>query len=520
MHSDDGSAPGNEKKARWKKCPICYDSIYISETRPVRWYTGAEFEPPREGDDVVLRLIKRPAGSTLAMPRESPDALGKGDDIPWYFAAEVMDYARVMKGGEDYMLAQLDEEIQNVRAMEQEDEVMFGDDTQWTSKAVRALHEAKERVKGIGNPPAAPKKPEEPEQKKPAIQFNQTDEEGVPDMYTIQQAIKSGQSLPSEHTRPADSSNSPQQDTSATSQDATTSILSTSLAEFRARQHAERQPDTYYFYQGLLHYYLSSLDIRILKAAFGTYDAFPSSILPRVERVSTGHIVDDDLRKRVKYLGHLPYGCEVSFLECDWTDTVPPAILEQFQGEIERRRKRNMDKEAREEKERVRAEKAEDREFAAARRRRVSIPSESKFRPDDFVPLSAHAGSDAAGSFDGNGSSSSPPWSSSNRPQGSAYASLASPGTSPATSRTVWGTTAIPLSSPELHALQHGNMDDGWLDGWERELTQDDELIAQVQAASLGEGSSSSASKATGAGKGKKKGKKITLMSTTARRGA
>ncbi|KAG9704395.1 hypothetical protein KCU73_g18046, partial [Aureobasidium melanogenum] len=122
-------------------------------------------------------------------------------------------------------------------------------------------------------------------------------------------------------------------------------------------------------------------------------------------------------------------------------------------------------------------------------------------------------------SFDGHGSSSSPPWSNSNRPQGSAYASLASPGTSPATSRTVWGTTAVALSSPELAALQHGNMDDGWLDGWERELTQEDDLIAQVQAASLGEGSSSS-SKGAGAAKGKKKGKKITLMSTTARRGA
>ncbi|KAG2160342.1 hypothetical protein VTO58DRAFT_105058 [Aureobasidium pullulans] len=518
MHSEDGSATGVEKKARWKKCPICYDSIYVSETRPVRWYTGAEFEPPREGDDVVLRLIQRPAGSTLAMPRESPDALGKGDDIPWYFAAEVMDYARVMKGGEDYMLAQLDEEIQNVRAMEQEDEVMFGDDTQWTSKAVRALNEAKERIKGIGNPPAAPKKPEEPEPKKPAIQFNQTDE-GVPEMYAIQQAIKSGQSLPNGQNGQAESSPS-EQEASTRKDDTTTSILSTSLAEFRARQHAERQPDTYFFYQGLLHYYLSSLDIRILKAAFGNYDNFPSSILPRVERVSTGHIVDDDLRKRVKYLGHLPYGCEVSFLECDWTDTVPPAILEQFQGEIDRRRKRNTDKEAREEKERVRAEKAEDREFAAARRRRVSIPSESKFRPDDFVPLSANGGSDAAGSFDGHGSSSSPPWSNSNRPQGSAYASLASPGTSPATSRTVWGTTAIPLTSPELAALQNGNMDDGWLDGWERELSQDDELIAQVQAASLGEGSSSSASRPAPAAKGKKKGKKITLMSTNARRGA
>jgi hypothetical protein len=519
MHADDGNVSGADKKARWKKCPICYDSIYVSETRPVRWYTGAEFEPPREGDDVVLRLIQRPAGSTLAMPRESPDALGKGDDIPWFFAAEVMDYARVMKGGEDYMLAQLDEEIQNVRAMEQEDEVMFGDDTQWTSKAVRNLNEAKERIKGIGNPPAAPKKPEEPEHKKSAIQFNQTND-GVPEMYAIQQAMKSGQSMPNGQTGQAEQS--PRERKSSMKQDdPTISILSTSLAEFHARQHAERQPDTYFFYQGLLHYYLSSLDIRILKAAFGSYDNFPSSILPRVERVSTGHMVDDDLRKRVKYLGHLPYGCEVTFLECDWTDTVPPAILEQFQGEIDKRRKRNTDKEAREEKERVRAEKAEDREFAAARRRRVSIPTESKFRPDDFIPLGAN-GSDAAGSFDGQGSSSSPPWSNSNRPQGSAYASLASPGTSPAASRTVWGTNAIALTSPELAALQqHGNMDDGWLDGWERELSQEDDLIAQVQAASLDEGpSSSSKAAAAAAPKGKKKGKKITLMSTTARRGA
>lgn len=527
MHSDDGTAPSNEKKARWKKCPICYDSIYISETRPVRWYTGEEGEPPREGDDVVLRLIKRSAGSTLAMPRESPDALGKGDDIPWYFAAEVMDYARVMKGSEDYMLAQFDQEIESVKAMEQEDEVMFGDDTQWTRKALRSLTEAKEKVKGIGNPPAAPKKPEEPEQKKPTIQFNQSDD-GVPDMYNIQQASKSGQSLPklmpqsgqADFSVGAPNDNQP----TADAKDATSSILSTSLAEFRARQHTERQPDTYFFYQGLLHYYLSSLDIRILKAAFGTYDAFPSSILPRVERVSTGHIVDDDLRKRVKYLAHLPYGCEVSFLECDWTDTVPPAILEHFKSEIEKRRKRNMDKEAREEKERVRAEKAEDREFAAARRRRVSIPSESNFRPNDFVPL--NGGSDVAGSFDADGSSSSPPWSTSNRPQGSAYASLASPGTSPAASRTVWGTTAIPLSSPELHALQHGNVDDGWLDGWEKELMQDEDLIAQVQAASLGEGASSSSTTGgsggggSGGRTGKKKGKKITLMSTTARRGA
>ncbi|KAJ5792261.1 uncharacterized protein N7503_008239 [Penicillium pulvis] len=49
MHSsdDDNSAP--EKRPRWKKCPICWDSIYASEVRPVRWFRGQEGDLPFEG---------------------------------------------------------------------------------------------------------------------------------------------------------------------------------------------------------------------------------------------------------------------------------------------------------------------------------------------------------------------------------------------------------------------------------------------------------------------------------------
>lgn len=530
MQSEESSNPPTEKRARWKKCPICWDSIYISETRPVRWYTGEEGEAPREGMDMVLRLVKRQAGSTLAMPRESTDAIAKGDDIPWYLAPEVMDYARVMKGSEDYMLAQFDEYIETIRAMEQEDELMFGEGSEWTGKAIRVIQEAKDKIKGIGNPPVMAAKPDEPKQTRPPVQFNKTDDH-VPDMYAMQQATKPGQSLPSQETTASGSETAPEttaaRQSETNTKDAATSVLSTSLADFRARQHAEKTPDAYFFYQGLLHYYLSPLDIRILKTAFGNYENFPSSLLPRIERVSTGHIVDDDFRKRIKYLGHLPYGCEVGFLECDWTDTVAPSVLEQFKSDIERRRKRNMDKESREEKERILAEKAADREYAAARRKRPGVTYDSTFSVDDFQPLRPHEVSETAGSVDG--SSSSPPWG--NRTSGSGYASLASPGTSPAAVRTVWGTSIAAATSPELRAIS-GPVDDGWLQGWEKELVGDDELVAQVQAASLGESSSSMGHNAGNSGGGsggggggggggkKKKGKKITLMSTTARRGA
>ncbi|KAF2656752.1 hypothetical protein K491DRAFT_715148 [Lophiostoma macrostomum CBS 122681] len=526
MHSEDeGKVP--EKKARSKKCPLCWDSIYVSETRPVRWYIGQEGSPPSEGGDVVLRLVMRPAGSTLAMPRDGADALGEEQDIPWHYAAEVMDYARVIRGGESYMLEQFDADIVFLQQQEKEDELMFGEDNvEWMRKAIRAIQEAKEKVVGIGNPPEMPSKPAESKPKKAPIVFNEDNAE-IPDMYSIQNAAKSGQSLNTvsqsstqvPDASPIEATNSSTSDSrklSVSSHSSRTSHggVASTIAELRNRQNHEHHntPSEYYFYQALLHYYLSPLDIRILKAAFGSFASLPSTILPRVERVSTGHVVDDDLRKRTKYLAHLPYGCEVNFLECDWTDTVSPEVLERFKPEIEKRRKRNSDKETREEKARIRAEKAEYAEFASARRKRPSISE--KFSADDFQPLVSESASDNAVAADVESASTSPPWPAR---RGEGFASLASPSTSPSAQRTVWGTAAIASTgSPILAPIDHDSRDDGWLQGWEKDLLQEEDMLAEAQALSLGEGE---APKKQAGGK-KKKGKKITLMSTNVRRGA
>lgn len=509
MHSEDtNAAQYPEKKARSKKCPICYDSVYVSETRPVRWYTGQEIDTPREGDDVVLRLVKRKPGSTLAMPRESADTVAKGEDVPWFFAAEVMDYARVMKGSEDYMLKEYDEAVEAIQMMEREDELMFGEDAEWTGRAIRVLKEAKDKVKGIGNPPAQPKKPEvileEPVvDSRPPIQFNDT-EDGVPEMYLQQhraRAASTAKTAESEDDRSETASNPP------------VGSIPRTLNEMRQRQLEPRPlPNEYLYYHGLLHYYLSPLDIRILKSAFGSYNNFPSSILPRVERVSSGHIVDDELRKKTKYLSHLPYGCEVGFLECDWRDVVPERTLAEFKTQLDRRRERNHAKVNREEKERVRIEKEADREIASLRRgRRPSIQDSDGFFSGSGIVMPALGEEGASPPTAGNGH------------QRPGFGSLASPGTSPVHSRTVWGTAAVSGTSPETHArIMAGDQDDGWLQGWERDLLdsrQDAALAASLEETSLQEAKSASAG--GGGGKKGKKGKKITLMSTGgARRGA
>ena len=539
MHSADESTPVPEKRARSKKCPICWDSVYISETRPVRWFTGQEGEAPREGGDVVLRLISRQPGSTLALPRDNAELLGTPDDIPWYFAAEVMDYARIMKGTEEYMIEQYEQEIEEIQVQEKEDEVMFGDETLWARKAVAAINEAKERVKGIGSLPSALRESPEKRTKPPPIQQVESIE-NRPDYYMIQHAAKSGQSLPRDFDATARAPAVNQTNKSEKSlissvdygqthvyQNAPLDARSIhSAARRRHQQHGNDPHRTgheppFYFYEALLQYYLSPLDIRILKAAFGDYSSFPTTILPRVERVSTGHIVDDDLRKRAKYLGHLPHGCEVGFLECNWTDVVAPEVLEGFAGEIERRRKNNREKEIREEKERARAEKDEDdKRWANVRRRKPNNPNEV-ISSEVFQSLAPVEEAMEASSWEGLGAAStSPPWTSTRQHQGSSFASLASPSSSPVAARTVWGTATIAPVSPVMQPVQieqDTSENDGWLQNWERDLLGDDELLAQVEAHSI---SSSSSKAAVGANVKKKKNKKITLMTTNARRGA
>ncbi|KAI9167286.1 putative RING finger protein P8B7.23 [Paramyrothecium foliicola] len=431
---DDDAKTG--RGARWKKCPICEDTVYLHEVRPVRFYAGQESPLPRVGDDVILRLMARNANSTLALPREGgSDVLNIGNDVPWHFAANVLDYARIMRGTTDYMIGQFDEEIAALLKQEKEDEMMFGQDGEWVQKAIKAISTAKDRLSDLPG-----------------------------------------------GTEPVDLNAAPAKQTSD--------------ADF-------------YFYSTPPHLYLSPLDIRILKTKYGAFSSFPSTLLPRVEHISTGHVVDDVLRKRAKYLGHLPQGCVISFLECDWTDTIPASTLDSFREDIERRRRRNRDKAAQEERERLQAEHIEAaaiRSSTGSGSRRIA-PLEEEPVPildsSDFQPLSSQSGT-------------SPP-----EPR-AGFDTLAYMSTSPSTQRTVWGTRAAVAASPVLEATQANPTDDGWLK--DDDLLGTAELALQIEAIEeMENGASVQKTGAIGGGGGgggkKKKKQKITLMSTGGRRG-
>lgn len=434
MNSTNDEEPSPRREARWKKCPICDDTFRLSEVRPVRFYEGQENPLPNVGEDVVLRLMVREAGSILALPDEGgSDVANLGEDIPWHFAAGVMDYARIMKGTNEYVIKQFEREMEDLQRQALEDELQYGvEEGDWPQRAIRAINTAKEKLR---------------DQKQEV--------ESVPASTTL-----------------------------------------------KSKHHAKQK---FHFYNAPPHLYLSPLDIRILKTKFGDFSDFPSTLLPRVEHISTGHVVDDAMRKRAKYLAHLPQGCVVSFLECDWTDIVSPEILETFSNDLERRRKLHRDKAAQEERERIQAERLEAAAIGRTTRRHFDNVNGDSFEPtpvmnsEDFQPLGPPAGT-------------SPPTP---RP---GFEQLADMSTSPTTSRTVWGTRAI-QASPDLQPIPERPANDGWLK--DDDFLGTAEIAMQMEAFSLdGVGSASGSGTPTGAAGGKKKKKqKIMLMSTGGHRG-
>ncbi|CUS11511.1 unnamed protein product [Tuber aestivum] len=546
---DDVKCPP-ERRPKYKKCVICMDSVYLVESRPVRFFAGQENTAPREGEDIVLRLVMKRMGSILALPKDGAHCPTRVEEIPWHFAAEVMDYARIMKGTEAYMIDQYAREVEDLKIMQQEDEAMFGEDGEWAKKAVTSIELQIEAIKGMGNPrgypsdtsadiPEAEVESERKKEKRPEIKFNES-EEDVPLMYHVSHEARSGHSSTSISRSQTPSQNKPEVAVSVpASESAPTAKLHPQDGELSASQvdardvirrgngGSARGDAPYYFYQALPHYYLSTLDIKILRAAFGSYSDLPSTILPRVENVITGCSVDDDFRKRARYLAHLPYGCEIAFLECDWTDIVPAGVLEAFSAEIDQRRKRKLEKDSREERARIKAEsRHEENHWALAKHRRESLV-------DDYEQgLPAAVATQSIDEAGPEGGESSPAMAATSPPVGNdipngeepSVAGPVSPSTSSARGRTVWGTPLVhvPSETGPATSMPASDNNNGWLPDWERDLILREQVLVELESAgSVGGGSGRAPGQGKGAQGGKKKKfKKVTLMTNGGKRGA
>lgn len=128
--------------------------------------------------------------------------------------------------------------------------------------------------------------------------------------------------------------------------------------------------------------YLNPLDIKILQSEYKNYSNFPENLKVKVSGSDEGS-VNDELRKKHKYLSHLPMAADLVFVEVDWeamiqgeekirdeirsssesTDDQPrfkPIIsrntLSQYENALRQRKNKRKDRSRREDKARSKAE--------------------------------------------------------------------------------------------------------------------------------------------------------------------
>jgi len=145
---------------------------------------------------------------------------------------------------------------------------------------------------------------------------------------------------------------------------------------------------TYYYYQSEdgQHIYLHPLDIRVLKHEFGSYNNFPDEITVRIFGIDESTMTED-LRKRFKYLSHLPLSCDVTFLEVDLKGFISDNTLKIFESELRQRYNRRKEKARKEE---WLHEQAVNKERRNKDIQQESLSSDPFFQPYSYVEASSN----------------------------------------------------------------------------------------------------------------------------------
>lgn len=322
-------------KRLWRKCPICYESIYETDLKPVRMmrpFAASDHAVDvnnntlscgvTEGDRVDLTLLQRASNSTLAFPLSDTWPLPsnvvsnymKPDMplIPWHFTPGAMTFARFMLGTPEYLEAEysrdcveLDDYMSDVAGWGSAQEIPYIESSVEKIQAkIKQLNQQKtkelaltiqtsemmfEAVAKYNKKHGKKKAGEE------AVSSASTSQQ-VPEAYYAQQ-----QEMPA--LRPSNNNNKPTND--------------------------------FYFYQAVdgQHVYLHPLDIRILKHEYGEYDQFPPQLQVQAMSVQESTLTEE-LRKKCKYLGHLPLACDVTFLEINVKDIVSEATIQVYKSKF------------------------------------------------------------------------------------------------------------------------------------------------------------------------------------------
>ena len=317
-----------------------------------------------------MRLIQRPQITTLALPRSEtwPSDLLPPHQAPFHFLPDVFPFAKFMLATPAYLIQDLTKDLDEL-AMERRILSSMGDEL------------------GVTFVDAAEAKLHLQIAKASALETHQL-QEAIDNAHHLQQHIQVRTNLhdgrrgnEQAHSTSLEPEEVPQELLASQgggfvqSSTQRAPVPSTPAARSATPTRGPKQrrnlnppppsTSTYYYYQAAtgMPIFLHPLDIRILFSHFNSYAAFPDTITVRVESCAEG-TVNDELRKRCKYLAHFPEGADVVFIEADLEGVVGADGLKNFEGPLRMRRARRKEKGKKDDKARARAEEREKEKLA------------------------------------------------------------------------------------------------------------------------------------------------------------
>ncbi|KAM6931273.1 LOW QUALITY PROTEIN: E3 ubiquitin-protein ligase RNF10 [Xenentodon cancila] len=341
----------------WSKCPICYEAVHTGDLKSV---VAMETRQYVVGDKITMRLMRREKGALVAMPSSE---WVKVEEPVRFGDACLSPYSKLLLTSSAQALGLVTEEkavLQTQLSQEEDAQRCF------IQSALCLLQEQEEKVlqqqkandEGPDLSTLTLKEPSSPVEEvvtnissaKPVLQYSSAFDDEVVELTDDSAAVMPGfleailenvQEEPPEVITGA--AHEPQVDVETPATQAECGRPSASVVH----------GPYYYFYQAddCQQMFLHPVNVRCLLREYGSLEACPDYITATVVEI-VGHTVTEEIRRRHRYLGHLPLTCEFSICELALQ---PPILsketLDTFADDLEKR-KRLRQKKARDEKRR------------------------------------------------------------------------------------------------------------------------------------------------------------------------
>lgn len=350
----------------WQKCPICFEAVHKTELKSVSLQIRKSFNV---GDEISMCLMKRVKGSLFSTPVvcESPKKLcsvNTDDDVARFQKLLLADKKDIYS-----IIERERSELKEVYLKEK--------DTPEACFIESALKLLEERETNINSKPEITPGEDKlsPDSEACNNTYQRSHHESISstdsheEIFAFDLADQNGDSQMSE---------------------CTTKCLQTSAT-------CDMSPDSEkkgisYFYQAEdgQHIYLHNINVRMLIKEYGSLEnSFPviKANIVAIESVS----MTENLRKRLRYLQHLPLTCEFQVVELDFSQILDKSTLLLFESEI-KKRKQFRNRKARDERRREKfIEIEENKKLGRYPKATYNLQSIDQFpscHPDDFQPLS------------------------------------------------------------------------------------------------------------------------------------